>query len=253
MGQIDKETGTRSFPWLTECDIAHRGLHTAGTREEENTVPAVRAAVDAGYGVEIDVQATVDGIIIVFHDATLDRMTDGTGSVGKLGFSQIQKYQVGNSGAPAPSLPDVMEAVDSKRPIFIEIKSTKDANIQLVCAGVRHCFEGYGGPIAVMSFDPRVLTWFKAYMPRYARGLIVGREFLLNWRNRTALSFWLRRTKPDFMACDVNLLPNGLCAKWRKNGKPLLTWTVKDKKMENIARQHADALIFERPAVVGSG
>lgn len=253
MGQIDKDTGNRNFPWLTEYDIAHRGLHSEGTREEENTVAAVRAAVDAGYSVEIDVQATVDGIIIVFHDQTLDRMTDGTGSVGKLGYAQIQKYLVGNSGEPPPSLPDVMEAVNSERPIFIEIKSSKKTDIQQLCAGVRHCFEGYGGDIAVMSFDPRILTWFKAYMPRYARGMVVGREFLLNWRNRTALTFWLRRTKPDFIACDVNLLPNGLCARWRKSGKPLLTWTVKDKKLEAVARQHADALIFERPAVVGSG
>lgn len=253
MGQIDKETGNRSFPWLTQHDIAHRGLHTTGTSKEENTLAAVQAAVDAGYAVEIDVRSTVDGIIIVFHDDTLDRMTDGSGPVSKLGFSQIKKYLVGSSGAPAPSLPDVMEAVDSKRPIFIEIKSSKATDIQLLCAGVRHCFEGYGGPIAVMSFDPRILTWFKAYMPKYARGMVVGREFLLNWRNRTALSFWLRRTKPDFIACDVNLLPNGLCAKWRKNGKPLLTWTVKDKNLEDIARQHADVLIFERPAVVGSG
>lgn len=252
MGQIDKETGPRSFPWLTEYDIAHRGLHSAGTQAEENTIPAVKAAVQAGYGVEIDVRATVDGIIIAFHDETLDRMTEGQGSVRKLGFAQMQKYQVGNSGGPAPSLPDVLEAVDEQRPVFVEIKSSRDADIQVVCAGVRHCFEGYGGPIAVMSFDPRVVAWFRKYMPQYARGMVVGREFLLSWRNRTALSFWLRRTKPDFLACDINLLPNALCTRWRNTGKPLLTWTVKDKNMEAVGRQHADALIFERPAVVGA-
>lgn len=250
MGQIDKQTGIRSFPWLTEFDIAHRGLHSPGTRAEENTIAAVQAALDAGFAVEIDVRATVDGIIIVFHDDTLDRMTDGTGPVAKLGFSQVQNYNVGNSGQPPPSLPDVMEIINEKRPLFIEIKSSKNTNIQLLCAGVRHCFEGYGGPVAIMSFDPRILSWFKSYMPKYARGLVVGREFLLSWRHRTALGFWLRRTKPDFMACDVNLLPNSLCERWRKNGNPLLTWTVKDKKLESIARQHADALIFERPAVV---
>lgn len=253
MGQIDKETGTRSFPWLTEFDIAHRGLHTPGSKEEENTVAAVIAAISAGFAVEVDVRATVDGIIVVFHDETLDRMTDGTGPLSKLGFSQLQQYNIGNSEQPAPSLPDVMEAIGEKQPLFIEIKSSKDTNIQLLCAGVRHCFEGHGSKVAIMSFDPRILTWFKTYMPKYARGLVVGREFLLSWRHRTALSFWLRRTKPDFMACDVNLLPNSLCERWRKNGKPLLTWTVKDKKMEAIARKHADALIFERPAVVEPG
>ncbi len=252
MGQIDKDTGNRDFPWLAEHNIAHRGLFKPGTREEENTLPAIEAAIKAGFAVEVDVRATVDGIIVVFHDDTLDRMTDGKGSVRALGFAQLSNYKVGNSGAPAPSLPDVLEAVDERRPIFVEIKSSKDTDIQIVCAGVRHCFEGYGGPIAVMSFDPRVVGWFKKYMPRYARGMIVGREFLLSWRNRASLGFWLRRTKPDFVACDINLLPNSFSMRWRKSGKPLLTWTVKDKTMESIAREHADALIFERPAVIGT-
>lgn len=251
MGAVEKSGGTRSFPWLTGQDVAHRGLHVPGTRQEENTLAAVKAAIAAGFGVEIDVRATVDGIIIVFHDATLDRMTDGKGPIKQLGFAQMQNYIVGNSGEPAPSLPDVLEAVDGEQPIFIEIKSSKDTNIQMVCAGVRHCFEGYGGPVAVMSFDPRVVSWFKTYMPKYARGLVVGREFLLNWRNRLALGWFLWRSKPDFLACDINLLPNGLCSRWRKQGKPLLTWTVKNKKMEEIAREHADALIFEPPAVIG--
>lgn len=250
MGQIDKATGNRSFPWLTTHNIAHRGLHTPGTEREENTLAAIKAAVDLGYGVEVDVQATVDGIIVVFHDQSIDRMTDGEGPLNKLGFAQLQKFNVGASGKPVPSLPDVMEQVNGAAPMFVEIKSTKKTDIQVLCAGVRHCFEGYRGPVAIMSFDPRVITWFKNYMPLYARGLIIGREFLLNWRNRAALTFWIGRLKPDFLACDINLLPNSLCDRWRKKGKPLLTWTVKSKALEAIGREHADALIFEAPAVV---
>ena len=86
-------------------------------------------------------------------------------------------------------------------------------------------------------------------MPKYARGVIVGREALLDWRNRLLIPFWLRKTKPDFIACDVNLLPNSFCSKWRKKGKPLLTWTVKEKHMVDVAKEHADALIFEQPAL----
>jgi glycerophosphoryl diester phosphodiesterase len=250
MGQIDKATSNRSFPWLTTQHIAHRGLHTAGTEHEENTLSAIKAAVDLGYSVEIDVQATVDGIIIVFHDQTVDRMTGGKGEVRKLGYSELQKLTVGASGKPIPSLPDVMEEIDGKAPIFVEIKSSKETDIQILCAGVRHCFEGYRGPVAIMSFDPRIVAWFKNYMPLYARGLNVGRDFLLNWRNRTALTFWLRRLKPDFIACDINLLPNSMCARWQSKGRPLLTWTVKSKELEAIAKKHSDALIFEAPAVV---
>ncbi len=251
MGQIDKVKGPRDFPWLAQKSIAHRGLHKAGTEAEENTLPAIEAALNAGFGIEVDVRATVDGIIIVFHDDTLDRMTDGTGPVDKLGFAEMQHHIVGKSDRPAPSLPDVLELVDRQQPVYVEIKSSRKADIQMICAGVRHCFEGYGGEVAVMSFDPRIVAWFKKYMPRYPRGLILGREFMLNWRARMALSFWLKRVTPDFLACDINLLPNSLCERWRKQGKPVLTWTVRDKKMEAIGQQHADALIFERPAVVG--
>lgn len=251
MGQVDKQVGPRDFPFLTQGDIAHRGLHRAGTEAEENTLAAVSAAVEAGYGVEIDVRATVDGIIIAFHDDTLDRMTDTSGPISKLGYAQLQKYVVGQSGKPPPSLPDVLETIDARQPLFIEIKSSPKTDIQVLCGGVRYCFEGYAGDVAIMSFDPRVVGWFKKYMPKYARGLVVGRELLLSWRNRTALSYWLRRTTPDFIACDINLLPNDTCLRWRKKGKPLLTWTVKDAAMEAIGRQNADALIFEPPAVVG--
>lgn len=247
----EKKKSKRDFPWLTEKDVAHRGLFKAGSLAEENTIAAVSDAVHAGYAVEIDVRATTDDIIVVFHDETLDRMTDGTGPVAQWGFQQLRQFNVGASRQPMPSLPDVMDAIDGHQPLFIEIKSHPKMDIQKLCAGVRHSFEGYLGPVAVMSFDPRVVQWFKSYMPKYARGLIVGREFLLGIRSRLALALAVHKTKPDFVACDVNLLPNTFCTKWRENGKPVLTWTVRTPEMEKIAREHADAMIFEAPAVVG--
>lgn len=244
--------GKRHFPWLTEFDIAHRGLFEAGTEAEENTLKAVELAVDAGYALEIDVRATVDDIIVVFHDDTLERMTNGKGHVSTWGFRQLRdEFTVGSTGLPMPSLPDVLDVVQQKTPLFVEIKYDKRKDLQKVCAGVRHAFEGYGKNVAVMSFDPRIVTWFKTYMPKYPRGLIIGREFLLSMKARLALQYWVHKCKPDFIACDVNLLPNSFCTAWRKKGNPLLTWTVRDDKMEEIARQHADAVIFEKPAIVG--
>ncbi len=243
----------RQFPWLTARAIAHRGLFEAGTVVEENTLASVRAAVEAGYAVEVDVRATVDDIIVVFHDEFLDRMTNGAGAVSTWGFKQLRdEFKVGTSGQPMPSLPDVLDEIDRRQPLFVEIKSSRRKNPQKLCAGVRHAFEGYGGQVAIMSFDPRVVNWFKAYMPKYPRGLVIGREFLLSMKRRVALQLWVQKCKPDFIACDVNLLPNSFCTSWRKKGKPLLTWTVRDEKMESIAREHADALIFEKPAVIGT-
>ena len=242
----------RSFPWLTEYHIAHRGLYDPGTPTEENTVAAVAAAVEAGYAVEIDVRTSADDIIVVFHDKELDRLTDGTGPVSKWGFAQLRKLQVGKSGRGVPSLPDILEVVDGRVPIFIELKSPSHKDIQRLCAGVRHCFEGYKGPVAVMSFNPRIAAWFRQYMPNYARGVVLDETALLNLRFRLVFPYWMRKIRPDFLACDVTLLPNDYCAKWRKKGHPLLTWTVNTAKLEDVGRQHADALIFEKPAVVSS-
>ena len=185
-----------------------------------------------------------------FHDETLDRLTDGNGAVSKWGFKQLQQYVVGNTGAGIPTLADVMEVINEEVPVFIELKSPVHGEIQQLCAGVRHCFEGYKGPVAVMSFDPRIVAWFREYMPKYARGVVIGREVLLDWKARLAIPFWLRKTKPDFLACDINLLPNSFCRSWRAKGNKLLTWTVRDKTLEEVGRKHADALIFETPAVV---
>ena len=240
---------TREFPWLTESNIAHRGLHAAGTAAEENTIAAVEAAVRKGYAVEVDVRCTAEDIVVVFHDDTLDRLTEAQGPVKLWGFQQLRKYNVGNSGQPIPSLPDIMDVVRGQVPLFIEIKSPgKGHDIQKLCAGVRHCFEGYAGPLAIMSFDPRITSWFRAYMPKYARGIILGRDVLLHWHTRMLIPLWIKKTKPDFITCDVNLLPNGPCTRWRKKGKPLLTWTVREKHMVPVAKKHADAMLFEQPA-----
>jgi len=242
----------RNFPWLTEYNVAHRGLFEAGTAQEENSVAAVEAARNAGYAVEIDVRTSADDIIVVYHDATLERLTSGEGLVAKWGFKQLQALEVGRTGKGMPSLPDILDTINGEVPLFIELKSPSHNDIQKVCAGVRHCFEGYRGPVAIMSFDPRIVAWFRTYMPKYPRGVIIGREVLLNWKNRLLIPYWLRKTKPDFLACDINLLPNSFCARWRAKGKPLLTWTVRDQNLEQIGKAHADALIFEKPAVVRS-
>jgi len=242
------KSSERKFPWITEYNIAHRGLFEPGTPVEENTLAAVTAAVNAGYAVEVDARTSADDIVMVYHDDTLDRLTDDTGSVSKWGFKQLQKMEVGNSGRGVPALAEVLDVVDGKVPIFIELKSPPHDDIQKLCAGVRHCFEGYRGQVAVMSFDPRIIVWFRQYMPKYARGVILGREAMLNLRYRLAFVYWLRKTKPDFLACDINLLPNGFCTRWRNKGKPLLSWTIRDEKLKAIGRQHADVLIFEKSA-----
>ena len=236
----------RDFPFLKTPLIAHRGLFELGTEREENTLAAINAAVEAGFGVEIDVRITADDLIVVFHDETLDRMTDATGHVGRFGLQLIRKHKVGASGMPIPTLSEALEVIQGKVPLFVEIKSSPTIDIQKTCAGVRHCFEGYPGPVAIMSFDPRIIAWFKKYMPSYARGWVIGREALLSIKERAMSKYAIWKTTPDFLACDINLLPNSLTSNWSSRGNPLLTWTVRTEEHKQIARMYTDGMIFEK-------
>lgn len=99
--------------------LAHRGYSPAGC---ENSMPAFAAAVDLGLRyVETDVHATSDGVLVAFHDATLDRVTDGTGRVSDLPWSAVRRALIGGA-EPVPRLEDVLGTWPDLR-VNIDVKS----------------------------------------------------------------------------------------------------------------------------------
>ena len=240
----------RHFSFLGAKHVAHRGLFENSTTAEENTLPAVSAAVEAGFGVEIDVRMTADEQVVVFHDDNLDRVAGVEGKVSEMTYRDLQAHMIGESGRPMPLLHEVLDEIDAREALFIEVKSKREDDPSRLCAGVRRAMEGYAGDVAVMSFDPRVTQWFKTVAPKIARGLVIGEEALGSTKARLLLKFAVSKSKPDFLACDIRQLPNKFCTTWRKGGKPLLTWTVRTADQEVTGKAHTDALIFEKPAVV---
>ena len=83
-------------PSFTRGPIAHRGLHSPGV--PENSLAAFRAACDAGYAIELDVQPSADGVAMAFHDATLDRMTGAAGPVDALTAEALGHLRLAGSG-----------------------------------------------------------------------------------------------------------------------------------------------------------
>jgi len=240
----------RAFSWLTDRDIAHRGLCSPGTLREENTVAAVAAAVDAGYAVEIDVRLTRDDRVVVFHDAALDRMTSGTGYVSEQLYSCLRTFPVGESGKPMPLLEDVLDIIAGRVPLFIEMKLPNSQKPSALPRAIRRAIEGYRGHLAVMSFNPEAVFWFTSHVPHLPRGLVVDtakRLFHVGIRR----SWMAKRAAADFIAHDFTSQPNRFSNKWRASGRPLISWTIKTREDELKGRNHADALIFEAPAVVG--
>lgn len=228
--------------WLRQWEYAHRGLH--GDLLTENSPSAFRAAIEAGLGIECDIQRSRDGWPMVYHDWDLARLLGRPDEAEHLLAEEWKGQRYANGDAPM-SLPELLALVDGRVPLLIEVKSKRGYDVTRSCRAVADALEHYGGTHAVMSFDPRVPKWFFRYAPATVRGLVVteenGRSVRGRWRRQLAL--W--HAGPDFLAYDVRDLPSAFASAQRGRGLPLLTWTVRTSELRARASLHADAPIAE--------
>jgi glycerophosphoryl diester phosphodiesterase len=233
--------------FLKAQPFAHRGLH--GGDIVENSRAAFRAAINQGLGIELDVRQAAGREAFVFHDASLDRLTDAKGPIGNKVAKELDTIRLTGTGETIPRLADILDLVAGQVPILIEVKADRPS-VNGVCIGVRRALEGYRGPVAVMSFNPEVGRWFHRHAKRYVRGLVVTETIepkiwakVKQWALRYA-SLW--RAKPDFLAYDINCLPSSFASSQRARGLPVLTWTVRTAEQEDLALAYADEIIFEK-------
>ena len=238
--------------WLKR-PIAHRGLHDAAKGIIENSASAVSAAMGKGLGVEVDLQCAAGHMPIVFHDATLDRLTDERGTVAARTAEALSAIPLRNSPDRILSLPALLSLVDGHVPLLLEVKSTwtRDGKFETNIAAM---LAPYKGPVAVMSFDPYALASFREAAPRLPRGLVAERFDnprdwpQLTFRQRLAMRHLLTAAIawPHFIAYDIKALPAlaPLIARTLV-GLPLLTWTVRTEEERTRALRYADAMIFE--------
>ena len=245
-GPIDRWLAPAPDPgrvdWLRQWTYAHRGLHGAGVLE--NSPGAFTAAIEAGLGIECDVHRSADGRAIVFHDWELDRLTQGQGPLAARTAAELARIPL-RSGEPIPTLRDLLDRIDGRVPILIELKSRREHPASPLCRAVLRDLEGYAGRLAVMSFDPRVGHWFAGHAPGVVRGLVVSEANARTFGGAVRRHLALWRARPDFLAYDVRDLPSAFAAAQRARGLPVLTWTVSAQSLLGRANQHADAPIVE--------
>jgi glycerophosphoryl diester phosphodiesterase len=240
-------------PGFLDRSFAHRGLHGDGL--PENSAAAIVAAVEAGYGVEFDLQLSSDGRAMVFHDRTLDRMTDRHGPVLGETSTTLARIALGGTQETIPTLAEVLGLVAGRVPLLIELKGadgTLGPEVGALERAVAKDLAGYDGPVAVMSFNPHSVAALAKALPGRPRGLVTEAFPAHEWpdvpaERREALAHIpdAERVGAAFISHDRMDLDNPAVARLKQAGLRILCWTVRSEAEAAYARRVADAITFE--------
>ena len=230
------------------CYYAHRGLHNG--ERAENSMSAFKAAVDAGYGIELDIRLSKDGKLVVFHDDTLDRVCGREGKVIDFTADELATFSLCGTSDGVPLFSDVLAMVDGKVPLLVEIKENAgDSSVSIAACKM---LKEYKGEFIVESFNPMSLKTVKENMPEVCRG-ILSHRYTENEKYRGPLYVALQALllnflcRPAFIAYDhrhASSLSLRFCRSFL--GSATIAWTVRSVEEEHEARKAGfDGIIFE--------
>ncbi len=228
---------------------AHRGLHDNSSEAPENSLKAFKKAVEAGYGIEMDIQLTKDKVPVVFHDFTLKRICGKEGKVCDYTWQELKDLKLCTSKETIPKFTDVLETVGGKVPLIIELKVER-MDISL-CPLADGLLKGYKGLYCIESFNPLALNWYRKNRKGVVRGQLSD-GFLRSGEFKGVLYFVLQNvmlnwlTKPDFVAYNhkyENNLSRRLCHSLYRN--MAVAWTIKSQGELEEAKDKFDLFIFD--------
>lgn len=242
---------------LLNRPIAHRGLHDRASGVIENSRGACLAAIEAGYGIEIDLQLSRDRVAMVFHDEHLNRLTPSKGPTASRLCSELAEIPL-KGADPAetiPTLAEVLELVNGQVPLLIEIKDQDGAlgpNIGPLEDAALAALEGYEGDVALMSFNPHSVAYLADAAPNLPRGIVTDSFDPVFWPDlppetgrQLAGIPDLERTGAHFVSHAARDLRNPALARVKERGLPILTWTIRSPIAEEAARRIVDNVTFE--------
>ncbi|MDR2889077.1 MAG: glycerophosphodiester phosphodiesterase [Lachnospiraceae bacterium] len=241
--------GKSGIERLMGVHYAHRGLHDNTGEAPENSLAAFRLAVEAGFGIEMDLQLSRDGQVVIFHDATMERACGVTGIISDYSYEELQQWTLFDSNELIPLFSDCLTMVAGQVPLIVEIKMAwQDA---AVCAATDSILRDYQGLYCVESFNPLALIWFKNHHPEVVRGQLAdriadpdGRRRILYGVLSNLLFNWV--TRPDFIAYNhlhAGVLARKICRGMYKN--LAVAWTIKSEMELEQAKKHFDLFIFD--------
>lgn len=225
--------------------IAHRGLYEADQSIPENSLSAFKRAVESGYGIELDVQLSSDGQVVVFHDDTLDRVCGVNRRVDGLTYAELHELSLYNTNERIPLFSDVLNAVSGKVPLIVELKTGK-RNKEL-CQKTLALLSSYNGIYCIESFDPFIVKWFRFHASHILRGQLsqTPSEFV-KANAPKPVAFILGNvlfnflSRPHFIAHRTGKKTPAVRIS-EKAGAMDVIWTVRSKKEVQVC----DVMIFE--------
>lgn len=250
---------TALHPDFLRLPVAHRALHDRSAGRPENTMPAIRAAIAAGYAIEIDLQPSADGEAMVFHDDNLDRLTHETGPIAARTRDELQRIRVRDCAEPIPTFKQVLDEVAGRVPLLVEIKD-QSGNFGptngVLEAATAAALQGYEGPVAVMSFNPSAVAHLQRLAPQVARGLTtypfprddfpaeIGPELEAHRQSLAAIADY-DAVEASFLSHLWRDLDNPRVAELKAQGAEILCWTIRSPEQEAEARRVAANVTFE--------
>ena len=248
-----------AYALLLDPAVAHRGLWSP-KGAPENSLAAFEAAVDGGYGIELDVRLSSDGEVMVFHDAGLERMCGAQGKLGERTSQELSALRLKDTREPIPTLRQVFDLVAGRALIHVELK-TRPGEEGPLDRAVAALVDTYTGPIAIIGFNAHSHAWWAQHRPHMLRGLdsySYADEAALRLPEVDRLGLQnlehVGTAKPHFLALGVDMLASQPAHWARAAGFPIVAWTLRSQDQWNALGAHADNLIFEgfRPRERGS-
>ena len=229
------------------CDYAHRGLYGNGI--PENSLAAFARACERGVGIELDVQLSRDGVVMVFHDDTLQRMTGCEGRLCEYDAATLQGLSLAGTEQGIPTFAQVLTLVDGRVPLLIELKGESfDTSL---CPVLASLLREYEGAYCIESFNPLLLRRMRQCLPGAFYGLLYT-NVCRDKKKRSMLNMLLTCmalnvvARQDFIAynqVDRGALPVRLAT--GLYGAARFVWTVKPDDAIYTSHCADEHLIFE--------
>lgn len=248
--------GTQSIQEQQQMvNVAHRG---ASGHAPENTISAFDKAVEmkADY-IEIDVQMTQDGKLVVIHDTTVDRTTNGAGPVGDYTLEEIQKLDAGSwfdeefAGEQIPTFDEIMDRYRGKIGILIELKAPElypEVEEEVTESLIqRNMHRPNNGKIIIQSFNHESVQQSKELLPNIPHGVLVG----ATWADVTDEQLAQFAAYADYFNPNMNIVTEKLVDRVHTTGLKIFPYTVRaQEQANNLFELGVDGIITDFPEYV---